>query len=352
MLERPATLACDQPPVDSPQQLHSPFPNRKRLFVDNQSKWVRYCKPCKRGVRDESGWEIHINGRWHKEQVAYIDSPPRVLCDHCRDERTFPHYECPVFLQRVCCDVCQMVVPVRFWKDHLNDKKHRDLWANVVDDRHTMKRKCNDCEALVLPVLWKNHVVLHRNLHTSQAHKTGYNGSPDSVMRREKANVPIVSKQQEDNGYPAEGVGNENKPRNRTGLYRTHAFQSGLGKRCFECDVTISRENPALHELGREHISNLAVVDAPPRVRCRGCDGEFALPTKHECEGSTTEVHCRICDRNVPFKNWKQHISSPIHFERLKVCAKDMKRCDTCDVKMLRALWPDHVKAYRHPAEW
>lgn len=71
-----------------------------------------YCPTCDANVATHNGWELHIRGRIHEQKV---------------DDEVVPAAPQPVnsTASATACDLCQDVLPNRFWIEHLNTQDHK-----------------------------------------------------------------------------------------------------------------------------------------------------------------------------------------------------------------------------------
>lgn len=74
-----------------------------------------YCSICNANVPATKGWEQHIQGRVHQGKADEAG----VLPEHVAPQPAIST------ATSTACDVCQIVVPKRFWKEHLNTRDHK-----------------------------------------------------------------------------------------------------------------------------------------------------------------------------------------------------------------------------------
>lgn len=95
---------------------------------------VYYCPICNANVPTHKGWEQHIKGRIHQQKaddagVASVDVAPQPAISTA---------------SATACDLCQAVIPNRFWKEHLNKEDHKlreqySRYMTVVEQSETDK---------------------------------------------------------------------------------------------------------------------------------------------------------------------------------------------------------------------
>ena len=73
---------------------------------------VYYCATCDANVATHYGWDRHIQGRIHQQKV---------------DDEVAPSAPQPVNSRAsaTACDLCQDVLPNRFWIEHVNSRDHK-----------------------------------------------------------------------------------------------------------------------------------------------------------------------------------------------------------------------------------
>lgn len=76
-----------------------------------------YCQICEANVATDKRWEQHIQGRIH-QQKADDDGAGVPLVD------VAPQPANPM-ASATACDLCQDVLPNRFWNEHLNTRDHK-----------------------------------------------------------------------------------------------------------------------------------------------------------------------------------------------------------------------------------
>jgi helicase MOV-10 len=71
-----------------------------------------YCLICEANVATHKGWEQHIQGRIHQQKagVPLADVAPQPATSTA---------------SATACDLCQDVLPNRFWAEHLNSRDHK-----------------------------------------------------------------------------------------------------------------------------------------------------------------------------------------------------------------------------------
>jgi len=76
---------------------------------------VNYCSICKANVQNHKGWEQHIQERIHQQKADDAGVPPAdVVPQPAKSTAT-----------ATACDLCLIVVPNRFWIEHLNTQDHK-----------------------------------------------------------------------------------------------------------------------------------------------------------------------------------------------------------------------------------
>jgi hypothetical protein len=71
-----------------------------------------YCPICEANVATHKGWDQHIQGRMHLQKVdddGVAVAPEPVIST----------------ASATACDLCQDVLPNRFWNEHLNTRDHK-----------------------------------------------------------------------------------------------------------------------------------------------------------------------------------------------------------------------------------
>jgi helicase MOV-10 len=109
-------LTCDpcgfvfQSPKEYNQHLGSKN-HRSKILGD---AIAYYCSICNANVPSHKGWEQHIQGRIHQQKAddagVSIDVAPQPAISTA---------------SATACDLCQIVLPNRFWKEHLKKEDHK-----------------------------------------------------------------------------------------------------------------------------------------------------------------------------------------------------------------------------------
>lgn len=90
--------------------------NKHRMRILGQTVFY-YCRICKANVPAQKKWEQHIKGRIHHRKADDAGVPPGDVA---------PQPAISTATATVC-DLCQIVLPNRFWNEHLNGRDHKFL---------------------------------------------------------------------------------------------------------------------------------------------------------------------------------------------------------------------------------
>ena len=74
-----------------------------------------YCRICEANVATHENWEHHVEGRIHQQKADGEGVPPVDVAPQ------------PAILtaSATVCDLCQEVLPNRFWNEHVNSFNHK-----------------------------------------------------------------------------------------------------------------------------------------------------------------------------------------------------------------------------------
>ena len=94
-----------------------------------------YCQICEANVAPYKGWEQHIQGRIHQQKADDVAGVQQVDVAPQPPNST---------ASATACDLCQDVLPNRFWNEHLNTRDHKlreqhNRYMTVVEQSETDK---------------------------------------------------------------------------------------------------------------------------------------------------------------------------------------------------------------------